>query len=145
MSKLNNEEVLEKLISKTKNLKEKAEEDCRFDKSNLDSAFDNTNKLIYWINIKSEWTKVQREFERQRKDQYRKTYEFYQTDFPLKLSTKEEMTLFIESDTSYQPIFIICSVVRDTLAYIDSVIDILKSRAWEIKTALDYEKFKNGL
>jgi len=142
---MSNESILEKLYSKIKVLKEKAEEDCKFDRTDLDSAFNNTNKLIYWINLKFEWLKVQKDFERQRKDLYRKTYEFYQTDYPLKLSTKEEITLFIESDPGYQPIYMICAVVKDGIQYIESVVELLKSRAWEVKTALEWEKYKNGV
>jgi len=144
MAKPSNETILEKLYSKIKIMKEKAEEDCKIDKGNLDSAFNNTSKLIYWINMKTEWSRVLRDFDRERKDVYRKTFEFYQTDYPLKLSSKDELSLFIESDPGYQPIFMICQVTKEGIQYIDSVIEAVKSRGWEVSNYLKYLQFING-
>ncbi len=139
------ETKLEKIYIKFKELKEKADIDCKFDKSQLEDSYDTTTKKIWWINQKTEWQKVYREFERQRKDQYRTTYEFYYKDFPMKLNSKEEYQLWIESDTNYTGIYMVCQVVKEILGYIDSILDILKDRQWEIKNYFDYVKFSNGL
>lgn len=142
---MSNETKLEKIYLKYKSLKEQADKDCKFDKSKIDNSFDSTSKKIWWINQKTEWQKVFREFERQRKDQYKKTYEFYYTEFPIKLNTKEEYQLYIESDPNYTSIYTICLVVKEVIQYIDSVLDILKDRAWEVKNFIEYQKFVNGL
>jgi hypothetical protein len=142
---MSEETKLDKIYTKYKELKEIAIEDCKFDKSKMDDNFTTTNSKIWWINKKSEWSRVYRELERQRKDQYKTTYEFYYKDFPIKLNSKEEYTLYIESDPSYLNIFTICLVVKEVLQYIDSILDILKDRQWEIKNYLTYLQFSNGL
>lgn len=139
------ETKLDKIYTKYKELKERADIDCKFDRSQIENSFDTTTKKIWWINQKTEWQKVFREFERQRKDQYRTTYEFYYRDFPMKLNSKEEYQLYIESDPAYINIYTICQVVKEIISYIDSVLDTLKDRAWEIRNAIEYQKFINGV
>jgi len=139
------ETKLDKIYTKYKELKERADIDCKFDRSQIENSFDTTTKKIWWINQKTEWQKVFREFERQRKDQYRNTYEFYYRDFPMKLNSKEEYQLYIESDPAYINIYTICQVVKEIISYIDSVLDTLKDRAWEIRNAIEYQKFINGV
>ena len=139
------ETKLDKIYTKYKELKERADIDCKFDRSQIENSFDTTTKKIWWINQKTEWQKVFREFERQRKDQYRTTYEFYYRDFPIKLNSKEEYQLYIESDPAYINIYTICQVVKEIISYIDSVLDTLKDRAWEIRNAIEYQKFINGV
>lgn len=139
------ETKLDKIYIKYRELKERADTDCKFIRSEIENSFDTTSKKIWWINQKTEWQKVFREFERQRKEQYRTTYEFYYKDFPMKLNSKEEYQLYIESDPQYINIYTICQVVKEIISYIDSVLEVLNSRQWEIKYYLDYIKFSNGI
>lgn len=141
---MNDQTMIDKIYDKFKKLKDEAAEDCKFDRANIENSFDNTNKLMKWINKKSEWNKVLRSFELERKDKYRSTYEFYAKDFQMKLNSKDEYQLFIESDPNYLDIHMKCQVVKDILAYIDSVIDNLKGRAWEMKLFMQYLEFING-
>lgn len=141
----NAEMVTDKLYNAFKKIREDAKEDCFFDRTELESSFDNTNKLMKYIDMKVEWNRVYRKFETDRKEQYKKTYTFYQTEYPLKLNTKDDYQIFIESDSHYVSIFNQCQIVKEILTFIDSVMDTLKGRAFEVKHALDYEKFKNGL
>lgn len=137
--------VLDKIYEKFEKLKKEATEDVKFDKADFDNAFDNTNKLMKYIKIRSEWSRVQREFERKRKEQYKVCFEYYQTEYPLKLNNREEYLMFIESDPRYFEPYTHVQTVKEVLIFIDSTIDTLKSRGFEIKHALEYEKFKNGL
>jgi hypothetical protein len=138
------ETMLEKIYTKFKDLKIEADKDCKFNKADIDNSFTTTNSLIKYINKKTEWNSVYRKFESERKDNYRKLYEFYQTDFPLKLNGKDEYQLFIESDPAYVDIFERCLVVKEILVFIDSTIETLKSRQWEIKEFINWAKFSNG-
>ena len=138
------DDILEKIYKKYKGLREKADSDCKFDKSCMEDSFSTTNNKIWWINQKSEWQRVYRSFELQRKEKYKALYEFYYKDFPLKLNSKEEYSLYIESDPSYTNIYTVCLVVKEILLYIDSVLDILNSRQWEIKNYLQWLAFSNG-
>ncbi|NCP97758.1 hypothetical protein GW796_05895 [archaeon] len=138
------ETMIEKLYKKFSELREEAVEDCKFIRTELDNSFNNTNKIIKYINLKCEWNRVNRKFELERKQKYRKLYEFYQTDYPLKINTKDEYQLFIESDSEYYDIQSKSQITKEIIIYIDSVLDALKGRGYEIKNCLEWEKFKNG-
>lgn len=135
---------LEKIYSKFEEMKKEAVEDCKFDKNKMDTAFNITNKVVKWINLKSEWSKVFRTLETNRKNAWRKRYEYYQTEYALKLSTKEEYTLFIESDPLYVDYMNLSLTVKEIIQYIDSVLDALKQKGYEVKNFIDYNKFING-
>lgn len=135
---------LDKIYNKYAELKEKAKEDCKFDKSQIENSFDSTTKKIWWINQKTEWNRVYREIESRRKDQYKKTYEFYYKEFPMKLNSKEEYNLYIETDPAYSDIYNQSLVIKEIILYIDSVLDSLKDRGWEIKNFLQWLQFSNG-
>lgn len=134
----------EKIIMKFKQLKQDAGEDCKFELHELDSSFNNTNLLVKWITRKTDWSSAYRALEVQRKKQYRILYEFYCTDYPRKLSSKEEYALFIESDENYNSIFQQCLLAKEVMQFCESTIETLKSRGFMIKNAIDYLKWKSG-
>jgi hypothetical protein len=141
---MSEETMLAKIYEKFKDLKRESKDDCTLDKTNLDSAFNVTMCLEKWIRKKTEWSRVYRDLEEKRKKHYRTLYEFYQTDYPLKLSTKDEYNLFIESDPGYVDHFAISQTVKEILQFIDSIIDTLKNKQWERTNWVDYQKFING-
>lgn len=137
--------MLQLIYRKFKELKTQAEIDCTLDKTNLDTTgFNVTMNLSKWITYKTEWNRQFREFEEKRKKTYRKLYEFYDVESPRKLSTKTEYDLFIESDPGYVDDFNNSAVLKEGIQYIDSVIEILKNKQWEVKNWLEYQKFING-
>lgn len=142
---MNEEDSLyDKLLGRFKELKKEAEKDCKFELSNMDIGFNNTNLIIKWINKKSDWQGVYKSLESKRKKQYRSLYEFYCEDYPRKLNSKEEYQLFIESDESYNSIYQETLLCKEIIQYVDSVIETLKSRGYMLKNAIDWLKFKNG-
>lgn len=136
--------MLEKIYVKYKDLRDEAKKDCAFSKVEFESNFAVTPLLIKWINKKSEWANVNRNFELKRKEAYVKSFAFYQTGFPLKLTTKDEYAMHIESSTEYVEAMNYAVVTKEILQFIDSTIETLKSKSWEIKTYLEWLKFKNG-
>ena len=134
----------EKIIQKFKQLKQDASSDCIFELNELDNSFNNTNLLVKWITRKTDWSSAYRTLEVQRKKQYRDLYEFYCTDYPRKLSSKEEYALFIESDENYNSIFQQCLLVKEIIQFCDSTIETLKARGFMIKNAIDWLRFKSG-
>lgn len=146
MENLESEGSLEdKILKRFKLLRDEAAEDCKFDKMKLADSFGVTNHIIKWINKKNEWSALYRSYELKRKKAYIKAYEFYKIESPLKLNTKEEYALFIESDKEYSIYYNRSIMVKEVLQYIDSVIETLKSKSWEIKTYIEYQKFQNGV
>lgn len=137
-------EKLQKIYDKFKTLKDEAVVDCNFDKGKLESQFNNTLVIMKWINYRSEWNQVYRVYENKRKETYRKLYEFYKLEYDLKINTKEELSLFIESDVQYTEVFNICQVLKEILQYISDVVDNLKGKNFEIQRYLNYLQFING-
>ena len=111
----------------------------------LDNAFDNTSKVMKWIDRKVDWNFVVRDLERKLLKSKRELFEFYRKDYPLKLDNNAEINMFVTSDDQYLAVEREYIMAESTKKFIGSVIDTLKSRAWEIKTYLDYQRFKNGL
>lgn len=136
--------VLEKIYLKFKMLKDEAKVDCKFDKETMADAFNNAVTISKWIVYKTEWARVHRDYEEARKKIYRKLYEYYQTEYRLKLNTKDEYNLFIESDPQYTEELSKSLVTKEAIQFIDSVIDTLKTKGYEIKNYIEWEKFKNG-
>jgi hypothetical protein len=137
-------EKLNKINEKLKVLMDEAKKDCYFDKVNIETQFDNTLTIMNWINKKHEWNEVYRVYEYKRKEVYKKLWIFYKSESDLKINTKEELTLFIECDTNYHELFMICNTVKEVLTYIDSVIENLKSKNFEQKRWLEHQYFING-
>lgn len=136
--------MLEKIYTKFKELKEEAKTDCSINKEDLSKSFNVTQNLIKWITKKTEWTRVHRDFEEKRKKTYRKLYEFYDVEHPKKLSTKTEYELFIETDPQYTDCFNNSVVTKEIIQFIESTIETLKNKQWEIKHYLSYQEFING-
>lgn len=141
---MSEETMLGKIYKKYREMKIEAADDCKFDKGNFDKNFAVTPLLIKWINKKTEWTDVLRGFEDKRKKAYRTAFEFYQNEYPTKLTSKDEYAMFVESDITYSEYMNQSMVVKEIIQFIDSTIETLKSKSWEIKTYLEWLKFKNG-
>ena len=64
--------------------------------------------------------------------------------FDFKLTTKEEIIMFIESDDDIMKLQYRIDYIEQTLLYLDSVLRMINNRNFQIKNAIDWEKFKNG-
>lgn len=142
--KLTIEEKLTSIQTKLSNLMVEGENDCKFDKTDMQTAFNISTALSKWIRKKIEWNQTYRILEEKRKVAWRERYEFYQTEYTLKLTTKDEYTLFIESDIHYVDHMRLTAATKEVIQYIDSIIDTLKIKNYEIKNYVDYYKFVNG-
>lgn len=65
--------------------------------------------------------------------------------FDLKLTTREEIDMFIEADEEYQKIILKLDYIGQVLAFLDSVLRQLNNRTFQIKNAIEWQKFQNGL
>ena len=64
--------------------------------------------------------------------------------FDFKMTTKEEINMFIESDDDIMKLQYRIDYIEQTLLYLDSVLRMINNRNFQIKNAIDWEKFKNG-
>ena len=136
--------MLEKIYKKYEDLKIESSKDCKLDKIKMNNAFNGSQDIMKWITKKSEWSRVYRDLELKRKKAYRTAYTFYQTEFTLKLTTKDEYTLFIESDVNYIDHMQVCLVVKEIIGFIDSTLDALRTKGYEVKNYIEWRKFTNG-
>ena len=64
--------------------------------------------------------------------------------FDLKLTTKEEINMFIESDDDICKLQYKIGYIEQMITFLDSVLRQIGNRNFQIKNAIDWEKFKNG-
>jgi hypothetical protein len=64
--------------------------------------------------------------------------------FDLKLTTKEEISMFIDADEEIRKVQYKIAYIEQTLAFLESVLKQINNRTFQIKNAIEWEKFKNG-
>lgn len=136
---------IENIEQRLQKLVEDAKKDCAWDKADLNqTAFNNTKMVMKWIGKKQDWLKMRRLMNTVMKKKRRKLFEYYKTEYDLKLDNKEEINLFVDSDEDYVDLEQKQILIKECCLFIDSVLDNLKARAWEIKAFIEYQKFLAG-
>ena len=64
--------------------------------------------------------------------------------FDLKLTTKEEISMFIDADDEVKKLQYKIAYIDQTLVFLESVLKQINNRTFQIKNAIEWEKFKNG-
>ena len=64
--------------------------------------------------------------------------------FDFKLTTKEEISMFIEADEDICKLQYKIDYIEQVLLYLDSILRMINNRNFQIKNAIEWEKFKNG-
>ena len=65
--------------------------------------------------------------------------------FDLKLTTKEEISMFIDADEDIKKLQYKIAYIEQTLVFLESVLKQINNRTFQIKNAIEWEKFKNGM
>ena len=65
--------------------------------------------------------------------------------FDLKLTTKEVISMFIDADEDVRKVQYKLAYIDQTLTFLESVLKQINNRTFQIKNAIEWEKFKNGL
>lgn len=141
----NYEERREELIKRFKKLRDEAAEDIKFSKANLDAAFDSTEKTMKWLGKRAQWLQLFHSYEFKRQEAWKKSYEYYKSDYPFTLNTKDEYKNMINVDPAYSEINDLKVLTGDIVDFIDATLDALKSRQWEIKLFVEWQRFQAGL
>ena len=69
---------------------------------------------------------------------------YKEVPFDLKLTTKEEISMFNESDEYICKLQYKIDYIEQMLTFLDGVLRQIGNRNFQIKNAIDWEKFKNG-
>jgi CO dehydrogenase/acetyl-CoA synthase alpha subunit len=142
--KNNYEDQYENILKKFELLKIEAKEDCKIIKTELETQFINTELLIRWLNKFTQWKSLHRIYDQDKKKKFRELFEYYRTEYELKLSNKDEILLFVESDPNFTAINNLYHISKDVTDYISSVLDILKGRGYEMKEISAWIRFQSG-
>jgi len=135
---------LEEIYTRYDILMKEFKEDCIFHKENMETQFNVTMLSSKWITYTSEWNMLYRALEQKRKEIYRKLYQYYRLESPLKISTKAELDLFIESDPQYTTIYQECQVIKEVIEFCKTGVEHMRNKAFEITRFIDWQKFING-
>lgn len=65
--------------------------------------------------------------------------------FDLKLTSKDEIEMFIDADEEIGKMQYKLEYINQTLNFLEGVLRQLNNRTFQIKNAIEWEKFKNGL
>ena len=64
--------------------------------------------------------------------------------FDLKLTTKEEISMFIEADEVIAKLKYKIEYIDQVLFFLDSVLRMINNRTYHIKNAIEWKKFQSG-
>ena len=64
--------------------------------------------------------------------------------FDLKLTTKEEISMFIEADDDIAKLKYKIEYIDQVLFFLDSVLRMINNRTYHIKNAIEWKKFQSG-
>jgi hypothetical protein len=138
------EEKKAAILERFKALRVLAKSDIKFDKANFDKQFDTSEKVGKWIDKRYEWNSLCRSYEYKRNEAWKKAYEYYRTDYPIKIDNKEEYKNLIATDPAYHEIADMAHLVSDIVDFIDATILNLKARSFEMQNFQQWIKFCHG-
>ena len=70
---------------------------------------------------------------------------YKEVPFDLKLTTTDEIKMFIGADEEVRKLQYKIDYIDQVLYFLDSVLRMINNRNFQIKNAIDWEKFKNGM
>jgi hypothetical protein len=70
---------------------------------------------------------------------------YRETPFDLKLTTRDEIDMFIDADDEVKKIRYKIAYIDQTIAFLESVLKQINNRTFQIKNAIEWTKFKHGV
>lgn len=135
---------VEVIYERLNGLRDIATKDMHIDRGNLETNFNSQIKVTEWLNRRLEWQRVFNSLEAKRKEAWKNCYEYYRKDYNLKLNSAEEYRIMIETDPNYSNIMNESQAVKEVLNYIDTIVDALKARAWDVSNLAKWLMWTNG-
>jgi len=142
---------------KLEEIQQSWEKDCIIDRSELGEESLKIPKLhSKYFNMFSTERMLMRKMENDLKKLYRIKYEYYSgtIDFetlkeynwepnPLKI-LRSDIAMYMDSDKEYQTLQLKYEYQKEKVEFIENIIKSLTNRGYQIKSAIDWEKFKVG-
>jgi len=92
-----------------------------------------------WINKLNDFSLKKNQIYQSMMNIRRELYIFYKQDYPVKIDSREELNMFIETDASYEYISTLYKHVVSMIEYCENAVKNLNSKQWEI-TAFQKER-----
>jgi len=130
-------------------LQDIAEKDMKLDKDNLDIESLKIPELQHkYLKHYSKYNILVKQSETEYKILYRKKWEHYsgkgETPFLTKV-LKQDMTIYLEADEELCKAKNKMEYYKNILTYVEGILKSLNNRGFQIKNAIDWKKFCEGL
>ena len=130
-------------------LQEIAHKDMKLDETNLDIESLKIPELQHkYLKFFSNYNLLSKKVESDYKILYRKKWEFYsgknESPFPLKI-LKQDISIYLESDEELIELKNKLEYYKNIIVYLEGILKSLNNRGFQIKNALDFKKFCEGL
>ena len=130
-------------------LQEIAHKDMKLDETNLDIESLKIPELQHkYLKFFSNYNLLSKKAESDYKILYRKKWEFYsgknESPFPLKI-LKQDISIYLESDEELIELKNKLEYYKNIIVYLEGILKSLNNRGFQIKNALDFKKFCEGL
>jgi len=130
-------------------LQEIAEKDMKLDKDNLDIESLKIPELQHkYLKHYSKYNILVKQSETEYKILYRKKWEHYsgkgETPFLTKV-LKQDMTIYLDADEELSKAKNKMEYYKNIIIYIEGILKSLNNRGFQIKNAIDWKKFCEGL
>ena len=124
-----------------------------------DDLHDNDSLAISQLHMKymefhNTYSLMKREREQEMKKMIRDKWLYYkgkapssvykEMPFDLKLTTKEEITMFIEADEDIGKLRFKIDYIDQVLFFLDGVLRMINNRTYHIKNAIEWKRFQSG-
>lgn len=139
---------------------EKLQEMWKVDSVLHDTLHDNDSLAIPQLHMKymefhNTFSLMKREKELEMKSLIREKWLYYkgkapssvykEMPFDLKLTTKEEILMFIESDDDVKKLQYKIDYIEQVVFFLDGVLRMINNRTYHIKNAIEWKKFQHGM
>ena len=130
-------------------LQEIARKDMKLDDVNLDIESLKIPELQHkYLKFYSTYNLLVKKTDSEYKILYRKKWEYYSgkndSPFPLKI-LKQDMSIYLESDEELIESKNKLEYYKDILSFLEGILKSLNNRGFQIKNAIDWKKFTEGL
>lgn len=126
-------------------LKREAQEDLKIDEENMEKKSLEISSLYgkyleYFRRFSEAYTKA----EHQRDQKYAELYEYYSTQYHVKLKNNEVPT-YIKGNEEYQKLDKRVKEIHNSIQYIEGVLKQIGQMSFNIRNSIEFKKFKEGL
>jgi len=139
---------------KIEKIMEMVDDDLKYDQNNLDTE-SLKSPLLHnkYLKLLAGEILLFKRLEQEKKRMYMKKYNYYMgrgdpddyENWPDYEIGKAEIKIYIESDAEYQEIEFKMQIEKEKIEYLEKIIKTISSRNWDIRNAIEWQKFQNGV